>query len=171
MNNKEEYFYNLRNKLVGESCKELKQAKERYKTIIANNPNNKYLYYNPNIRDRILDDLSYNGYNINDKGVQYLASLIMLYIHERKLFRLDEENNYWDLDLENNKHYSMLGENPDKLRKAIEKSIQNNEEEYSKLSQIVYETADHYGYFGLDRIDPKRKSYTLTLVYNKKSTK
>ena len=173
MNNKKiEKYKKLRKEIIGNSCNELKYAKERYKKIIENNPNNKFLYYNPNLRDRILEDLSIYGYNPNDKGVQYLASLILIYIHERKLFRKQDivPIEYWDLNKSNNEHFKMLGNKPKEVKNEIDKCIKNNKKEYSSLAQIVYEIADYYGFFRLDRGDPEKKSYTLTLIYDKKKS-
>ena len=141
-----EKFYNLRKELVGESCKEVKEKIQKYNDYIKKYPNDEKILLNPSIRQRVLKDLQNEGYNLEDIGTQYLATLATMYYHERNLFRMDniEDNGYFDLSLKYNEHYSMLGNKPDIVRNSINEAIYNAYGEVVPIDEIVYFLADNY---------------------------
>ena len=164
---KRKRFYMLRKEIIGLSCMEMKKEKERYDEIVSSDEACKYLIFNPYIRDRILEDLERGGYDINDKGTQYMATIALIFYHERKLFRRNdiEDNGYWDLDLDYNEHFSMLGRNINEVKREITKAIEKSDDYgICSMAEVIYDEADYYGYYGKDRDDKKRKSYYKTLV-------
>ena len=163
--NKKEKFYLIRNQLVRESCKEIRERSKSYNNIINSNPEYKYYLYNPSIRQNVLDDLESSNYSKKDLGTQYLATLITIYYHERYLFRrrdLDSDE-YFDLSNKNNEHYSMLGTTKEKAISEMEKVINRNEEEDATLPEIVYDLADAYIHIKKEK-GYEKKYYTKTLL-------
>ena len=141
-----EEFYNLRKELVGESCKEVKEKLKIYNDYIKKYPADLDKILNPSIRRRVLKDLQNEGYNLEDIGTQYLASLITMYYHERNLYRMDniDDNGYFDLSLKYNEHYSMLGNKPDIVRDSIKNAIYNTYGEYIPIDETVYYHTNNY---------------------------
>lgn len=145
---KKEQFYMLRKEIIGDSCREEKNC-----------------YQNPPLRKSILNSLEWDGFDLEEQGTQYLASLITIFFHERKLYRRKdiEDKSYWDISDYNNEHYRMLGTSKENVINAILYSIFKNETEFGSIEEIVYELADEYGYYGRDRDDRKRVPYTKLL--------
>ena len=126
-------FADLRKEVVGASCKEVykkveeyynkvkswveymegKYSKEdlssRYDYCEAKN----YLHHvpRPSIRQRLLDDLEWAGFNKEDAGTKHIATIATLFFHERKLFQSEfiTDKSFWDLSDSDNEHYNMLG--------------------------------------------------------------
>lgn len=101
------------------------------------------------IKNKVSKELNSNGFNLEEKGTNYLINLITMFYQERKLFneRLysDYYRDFWDLSDENNVHYRLLGNNPEEVRLSIEESI-NNSYYNNDISKLVYTTADKFGY-------------------------
>ena len=166
--NEREGFYILRNEIVRNSCNEIRDKVSYYQRCIAAYPNSKMLF-DPSVRNSILMDLENSGFRLNRVGTQYLATLITMYFHERKLFRRKdiEDNGYFDLSLKNNEHFSMLGTTPDKARKAMENSIRNAEYwNGASIAEVVYTLADNYMY--MYREDGDEKNIPSSKVLLKK---
>lgn len=167
--NEKEKFYILRRELVRESCKDVKEKSDIYQKYININPDAASFLPNPSIRQRILDDLKEDGFFLEEKGTQYIATLSTIYFHERKLFRRKDiiDNGYFDLSLKYNAHYSMLGTKPDIVREEITKSIKHSGNEYISIEELVYELADKYIYLTREKGDEKNISYSKKLLRNK----
>lgn len=126
---REKYFKSMqRARYIGESCKDVKG--------------------HVNIRQHILQTLKGDGFDINHQGTQYLASLITLYFHERRLYRkYGERKNcegYWNLNDWDNEHYGMLGNTKENVVYSILSAIGKNDMENGPIDELVYEIADSY---------------------------
>ena len=163
---KKEKFYMLRKEIVGNSCKEVSKQVLEYRNFLEKYPDYKrYDLKNPSIRKRVLDDLEWDGFFLKDKGTQYLASLITIFFHERKLYRRGDicDKSYWDLSDFSNEHYGMLGNSKSNVIREILKAIRNSEIENGPIEEVVYTIADSIGYYGRDRDDRKRVPYVKLL--------
>lgn len=120
------------------------RAMARIEAIKASIETTKKSYVN--IRRHALSILEYDGFNVKDKGTQYLASLITLYFHERKFYEKVGERKtyegYWDLDKLSNEHYKMLGNKPTEVVKEILIAIEKNEMEDCMIDDLVYDLTD-----------------------------
>lgn len=163
--NEKERFYILRRELVRNSCNEIKKKSEMYKNYIKKYPDNDYMVINPSIRTRALNILEDDGYLKEDKGTQYLASLITLLFHERKLYRRRdiEDNGYFDLSLKNNEHYSMLGDKPNKVREEIHKAMEHAKDYYTPIDELVYIITDNIMHLYKEDGSEKNNSYSKNI--------
>ena len=168
--NEKEKFYILRRELVKNSCEEVKEKSVKYQNYINKDPGSVSYLMNPSIRQRILYDLEEDGFILEEKGTQYIATLATIYFHERKLFRRKDniDNGYFDLNLKYNAHYSMLGTMPDMARDEINKSMEHSGN-YMSIEELIYELADKYMYKIREDGDEKNISYTKRLLKNKVS--
>ena len=135
-----------RNKVVLQSINELKER------------------HDGGVRQMFLNHISESlGFDVNDLGTQYLASLMSVLYHERRLFYKNYRNNntsYYDLSDENNKHFSMFGVDKDKFVEEINKSIDKNPHDDGPLDELVYDVVDYFVYvYGMD--DQVKKRYGL----------
>jgi len=139
-----EKFYTLRKELIGDSCKEVKER-------------------NIKIREFVLEILEDDGFKLENPGTQYLATLITLYYHERKMFRRGDiqDKSYWDLTINSNEHYNMLGNTSENAINLIDSAISENKRDSGPLEEIVYDIADYtcYRY----NIDDRRVRYADVL--------
>ena len=145
-----EYFYELRDCLVNDS---LKQVKER----------------EINLHDNILENLEDGEYDLNTLGVQYISMLVQILYHERNLYKVCDEfsiygQNYFNLDDKENEHYKMLGISNLEVLSEIEKSMKGTPDEGISISQLIYEIVDHIMYhYNIEdnkRYYRQRKKYT-----------
>lgn len=121
-----ERFAMTRKEVIGESCRDVVERQV-------------------SIRKCALDYLENDGFNIEDQGTQYLASLITLLYHERKLYRrkdIKDKAYYWNLNDWNNEHFGMLGNTKENVINAILSSIGTNDMENGPIDELVYEMAD-----------------------------
>lgn len=145
-----ERFAMTRKEVIGESCKDV--TKRRI-----------------SIRKSVLENLENDGFNIEDLGTQYLASLITLLYHERKLYRrknIKGKAKYWNLADWNNEHFGMLGSTKENVINAILNSISTNTIEGGPIDELVYEIADNTIYH-YNR-DERRVRYEKLLTKEKK---
>ena len=122
---------------------------------------------NPSVDDYINDSLESDGFDINNEGVIYLAKLICILYHERKLYYdcCDDPFNYWNLDNFSNIHYEMLGGNRNKVIHSIISSfVKNDLTGDLAISDYVYSFVDNMGYYSADKKNSKRKRYSK--MYN-----
>jgi len=135
-----EKFYTLRKELIGASCKEVKER-------------------NLKIRKFVLELLEDDGFKLDDLGTQYLATLITLYYHERRMFRRKdiEDKSYWDLSKESNEHYNMLGNTSENAIELMGSAISENKRDNGPLEEIVYDIADYTCY--IHNRDDRRVRY------------
>ena len=119
---------------------------------------------NINIRKEVLEVLEEDGFNLNEQGTQYLASLITIFYHERKMYRRKdiEDKSYWNLDDWSNEHYGMLGNEKERVVNAILSSIGKNEIESGPSDDLVYDIADSMIH-RYNRDDERRERYTKLL--------
>ena len=148
-------FCMLRKEVIRESCMEIKKQITESKMHLVKFPNDKCIVRNPSVRIMVLDYLKSFGYDLNDKGTEYLATLITIFFHERKLYQQKdiEDKSYWNLKDFSNEHYQMLGDNPDNVINHISNSIDKNEYEDGSIAEVVYTLADIVGVYGKDRKD------------------
>lgn len=123
-------------------------------------------HYKVSIRQMFLDHISKSdGFDENDLGTQYLASLMAILYHERRLYYADynyDFRSYYDLSDENNKHFSMFGVDKDTFIDEINKSIEKNPYDDGPLNELVYDVVDYFIYtYGLDRDNKYKKRYGL----------
>ena len=119
-----EQFYILRNKIVKESCQEVKEK-------------------NYQVRSQALEELKWSGFDVQNIGTQYLATLITIFFHERKLYSMSDKSFYWNLADRQNEHYKMLGTKPKQVIKSINEVVKENIDEEGPVEDIVYELADN----------------------------
>jgi len=124
---KDERFYMLRKEIIGASCKEVKEKRI-------------------NVRKFVLNTLELDGFKKGDKGTEYLATLITILYHERKMLEYMDDRSYWDLSDLLNEHYSMLGDTKENVISIINKSINKNELDDGPLENIAYQIADYTNY-------------------------
>ena len=165
-NNQIKEFYILRSELVKNSCKETLKKSNEYQKYIEKHSEDKHILINPSIRQRVLEDLEADDFIMDEKGTQYLATLITMYYHERKLFRRKdiEAKGYFDLSLKNNAHYSMLGTTPIKAKEEMNKSIEHSNAGFITIEELAYETADNYIHRLREPGDEKNVSYSKKLL-------
>ncbi len=157
-------FLMLRKEIIGASCKEMKSQISQYKEFISKHPEYEKnpFFKNPSIKASIMENLKYDGFDLNDEGTKHLANLILMFFHERKLYRIEEPQykNYWDLDDPSNEHYKMFGISPENLISYLLISIEQNEDTRGcSIGEIVYTETDYIGYYGRDRDDKNRVPY------------
>lgn len=142
---KKEKLAMLRKEIIGASIQETKER-------------------NISIRKEVLEVLEEDGFNLNEQGTQYLASLITIFYHERKMYRRKdiEDKSYWNLDDWSNEHYGMLGNEKESVVNAILSSIGKNEIESGPIDDLVYDIADSMIY-RYNRDDERRERYTKLL--------
>ena len=142
---KKEKLAMLRKEIIGASIQETKER-------------------NINIRKEVLEVLEEDGFNLNEQGTQYLASLITIFYHERKMYRRKdiEDKSYWNLDDWSNEHYGMLGNEKERVVNAILSSIGKNEIESGPIDDLVYDIADSMIH-RYNRDDVRRERYTKLL--------
>ena len=142
---KREQICMLRKEVIGASIQETKER-------------------NINIRKEVLEVLEEDGFNLNEQGTQYLASLITIFYHERKMYRRKdiEDKSYWNLDNWSNEHFGMLGNEKERVVNAILSSIGKNEIESGPIDDLVYDIADSMIY-RYNRDDERRERYTKLL--------
>lgn len=142
---KKEKLAMLRKEIIGASIQETKER-------------------NINIRKEVLEVLEEDGFNLNEQGTQYLASLITIFYHERKMYRRKdiEDKSYWNLDDWFNEHYGMLGNEKERVVNAILSSIGKNEIESGPIDDLVYDIADSMIH-RYNRDDERRERYTKLL--------
>lgn len=142
---KKEKLAMLRKEIIGASIQETKER-------------------NINIRKEVLEVLEEDGFNLNEQGTQYLASLITIFYHERKMYRRKdiEDKSYWNLDDWSNEHYGMLGNEKERVVNAILSSIGKNEIESGPIDDLVYDIADSMIH-RYNRDDERRERYTKLL--------
>ena len=142
---KKEKLAMLRKEIIGASIQETKER-------------------NINIRKEVLEVLEEDGFNLNQQGTQYLASLITIFYHERKMYRRKdiEDKSYWNLDDWFNEHYGMLGNEKERVVNAILSSIGKNEIESGPIDDLVYDIADSMIH-RYNRDDERRERYTKLL--------
>lgn len=99
-----------------------------------------------NIKEEVLNVLKEEGFNIEESGTRYLASLIALLFHERKLYqRLHDRQsyqNYWNLNDEKNEHYHMLGDNSRQVIKAMKESLKTSKRDSEMISSLIFRITD-----------------------------
>lgn len=119
--------------------------------------------YNLSIRDMFLNHISQSdGFDINDLGTQYLASLMTMLYHERRLYYTARDTSYFDLNDENNKHYSMFGINSKTFIDEINKSIEKNPKDDGPIDELVYDVVNYFIYrYGMDADNDNQKRYGL----------
>lgn len=159
-------FCMLRKEVIRESCMEIKKQITEREMHLNKFPNDKCIVRNPSVRILVLDYLKSFGYDLNDKGTEYLATLITIFFHERKLYQQKniDDKSYWNLKDFSNEHYQMLGDNPDNVIKQISNSINKNEYEDGSIAEVVYTLADIVGVYGKDRKDKERVPYSRMLI-------
>jgi len=142
---KKEKLAMLRKEIIGASIQETKER-------------------NINIRKEVLEVLEEDGFNLNEQGTQYLASLITIFYHERKMYRRKdiEDKSYWNLDNWSNEHFGMLGNEKERVVNAILSSIGKNEIESGPIDDLVYDIADSMIH-RYNRDDERRERYTKLL--------
>lgn len=142
---KKEKLAMLRKEIIGASIQETKER-------------------NISIRKEVLEVLEEDGFNLNEQGTQYLASLITIFYHERKMYRRKdiEDKSYWNLDNWSNEHYGMLGNEKERVVNAILSSIGKNEIESGPIDDLVYDIADSMIH-RYNRDDERRERYTKLL--------
>lgn len=142
---KKEKLAMLRKEIIGASIQETKER-------------------NINIRKEVLEVLEEDGFNLNEQGTQYLASLITIFYHERKMYRRKdiEDKSYWNLDNWSNEHFGMLGNEKERVVNAILSSIGKNEIESGPIDDLVYDIADSMIH-RYNRDDVRRERYTKLL--------
>lgn len=117
--------------------------------------------------------LENDGFNIKDEGTQYLASIIAIYFHERKLYERCKDREaykgYWDLSDLSNKHYGMLGHNPERVIQEIYKAIGKNDIEDGPIDEMIYEITDNmiHSYDRDDVIDNDKEFISYTKILKK----
>ncbi len=170
-----EKLYILRDILVKESCEEVRKNSKIYQKFNERHPELKedHILVNPSVRQRTLEDLEEEGFNLKDKGTQYLATLITIYFHERKLFRIKNFTNqayfdktilrYFNLNRKDNEHYSMLGTTKEKAVKEMNNAIAKSNNPNTTIEEIVYDIADYYITKHREDGDEKNVSYTKNL--------
>ena len=172
MNNSTEQknFYQLRERFVKNSCHEIKKEKEQYQRIKKENPIYSFSksLKKKSIYDLALEELYWHGFSKEAKATKYLATLITIFYHERKLYdkKGKSHEEYWNLGSWDNKHYKMLGQNSEFLIKEITTALKNNKEEKRSLEEIIYDTADYFGYY-----QDKAKSQYIELIRKPKRRK
>ena len=175
-----ERFKLLRKEIVARSCDEEVERINKYNQIethvkvlegaysideLARNKNyreaSRYLSEcsrdKKTIKEKAMSDLEWADYDITKPGANFLATIISIFFHERKLYRRKDivDKSYWNLSDLDNEHYKMLGVDKEKVLFEIQKVIGN-----SSIENIVYTIADNYGCYEYDRDDERRKPYT-----------
>ena len=161
-----ERFCMTRKEIVGDSCKKVSEKSRIYRAYLervkdmesrysveelATNYNyQRYtstLYHlpNPSIRECALDCLEWIGYQKEDKGTQYLATLITIFYHEKKLYHRKDfpDKSYWNLDDWNNEHYGMMGAPKKRVIYDILEANSHNTDLSCPFEETVYEIADY----------------------------
>lgn len=91
-----------------------------------------------------LDLLEELGFDRMAKGTDYLAEIIEILYHERKIF--DGNNSFFDFNDKRNNHYSFANEYFEcglkNLHKAIEEEIAKSYVSDSSMNDIVYNVAN-----------------------------
>ena len=170
MSPEQKKFYQLREESVKNSCHEIKKEKEEYQKIKKGNPIYSFTksLKKVSIYDLALEELYWHGFPKDGKATKYLATLITIFYHERELYAKTRKNHreYWNLRSWDNKHYQMLGQNNELLIKEITNALKNNKEEKRNLEEIVYDTADYFGYY-----QNKAESQYIELIRKPKGRK
>lgn len=122
--------------------------------------------YRVSVRKMILNHISQSdGFDENDLGTQYLASLMAVLFHERRMYYLDYKDRgteYYDLSNEDNEHFGMFGVSKDKFLSEINKSIEKNDFEEGPLDELVYDVVDYFIFrYGQDRDSVIKRKYGL----------
>lgn len=176
-------FADLRKEVVGASCKEVYKKSEEYNKVkslveymegkypkedlssrydyrVAKN----YLYHvqKPSIRQRLLDNLEWAGFNKEDAGTKHIATIATLFFHERKLYqsKFITDKSYWDLSDFDNEHYKMLGLPKEQVVCDILDVMSKNDDIHSSHETLIYEMADSLGVYGYDRDEADIKPYS-----------
>lgn len=173
-------FAMLRKRIIGQSSKEImaklmeyREKEEEVKRIERENTpeslNGHYLYkkwkceldVTPSIRENALEALEWAGFNKDDAGTQYIATLATIFFHERELYRReDTDKSYWDLSDCDNVHYGMLGLPKQKVIADILTVMDKNAYASRSHETLIYNLADDLEYYCSDHDAEKRKPYT-----------
>lgn len=176
-------FADLRKEVVGASCKEVYKKAEEYNKVKSwveymedKYPKEElssrydyreaknYLYHvqKPSIRQRLLDDLEWAGFNKEDAGTKHIATIATLFFHERKLYqsKFITDKSYWDLSDFDNEHYKMLGLPKEQVVCDILDVMSKNNDIHCSHETLIYGMADKYGVYGYDRDEEDIKPYS-----------
>lgn len=166
INEQRREFCMLRKEFIRKSCMEVRKQIAESEMHLIRFPNDKQIVRNPRVRIMVLDYLKSFGYDLNDSGTKYLATLITIFFHERKLYQQKyiEDKDYWNLKDFSNEHYKMLGDNPENVIELISSSINKNEYEDGSIAEVVYTLADIVGVYGKDCKVKERVPYSRMLV-------
>jgi len=118
----------LRNKIITSSSKEISE-----KGI--------------NIKEEILNILKEEGFDIEESGTKYLASLTALLFHERKLYqklhKRESYQDYWNLSDDKNEHYQMLGASSRQVINAMKASIAASDKSMETIPSLIFNITDN----------------------------
>ena len=176
-------FADLRKEVVGASCKEVYKKSEEYNKVrswveymegkypkeeLSSRDDYReaknYLYHvqKPSIRQRLLDDLEWTGFNKEDAGTKHIATIATLFFHERKLYqsKFITDKSYWDLSDFDNEHYKMLGLPKDQVISDILDVMSKNDDIHCSHETLIYEMADSFGIYGYNRDEEDSKPYS-----------
>lgn len=94
-----------------------------------------------------LDRLDNDGFNLEEKGSEYIAKLVEALYHERELLRRFSKRKsfreYWDLKDKYNPHYFLLGDSEmimGEMRKSIIKSPYEKDD--TDLNELIFDLTD-----------------------------
>lgn len=184
-----ERFCMTRKEIVGDSCKKIAEKSRIYRAYLERvkymesrysaeelETNYDYrrctatLYHlqNPSIRERALDSLEWIGYQKEDKGTQYLATLITIFYHERKLYHRKDfpDKRYWDLEDWNNEHYGMMGAPKERVIYEILEANSHNPDLCCPFEETVYRITDSLGAIKYDENTRNCRGYEDLLSKN-----
>ena len=121
-----------------------------------------------NIYKNALRRLDNDGFNIDNKGSQYIADLINLFYHERKLlekyYKRPSYQGYWDLSDIKNPHYINIGNGKfviSEMRNEIIKSPYEDDD--ADLNELIYDLTD----IEIARCNEDNRRYDEQISYKK----
>lgn len=154
--------------------KEVEQSKEENKKVGID------------IYKSALRRLDNDGFDTSQIGTRYIAKLVEVFYHEKKLlvraYKRASLKGYWDLNDKENPHYFSLGVSEEVMTKMREAIIGSTlEENDTDFNEMIYDLADQeifrYCFYRVDTPDrklfidanlkakkPKRVSYTYCLL-------